>query len=63
VSGCLHRHRIDGICLACGDCQHEVILNQRCYYCGTQGVEVTNKPKSAEALVPATSLVRGRDRQ
>jgi len=59
VSSCHHPHRIDGICLSCGDCLHEVILNHRCYFCGAEGVTTTVVPAD---VVPASRLARGKDR-
>ena len=53
---CAHTERRDGVCVACGHCLHEVILNGACYYCGTTDLDpVALSPKK---LVSAERLVR-----
>jgi hypothetical protein len=62
-AGCAHAERIDGVCVACGHCQHEIILNGACYFCGSTDLDpVAASPKPAAAFVPADRLVRKRDR-
>jgi hypothetical protein len=56
---CSHWERIDGICTACGDCAHDIILNGACYYCGSTDLDaIAISPKPAEQIVPASRLVR-----
>jgi hypothetical protein len=48
VTECRHLTRDDrGICLACGHCLHDVILNGACVYCGSTDIDpkaVSPKP-------------------
>lgn len=56
---CVHAERVDGVCTACGHCQHEIILNRACYFCGSTELDgVALSPKPAEQIVPASRLVR-----
>ena len=58
-AACQHLHRKDGVCVACGHCLHEVILNGACYFCGSTDIDaVAISPKPAGELVPAQRLVR-----
>ena len=60
VSACPHTERVDGICRACGDCLHELVLNGACYYCGTtelDPVAMSPKPLPPQLIEPAR-LVR-----
>jgi hypothetical protein len=59
-SVCDHRDRVDGVCGACGDCAHEVILNGACLACGTTEIDgVARSPKPAE-LIAAEALARNK---
>ena len=50
---CPHLERENGICLVCGHCAHDVILNGACFYCGTTELDpVALSPK----LIPADRL-------
>ena len=56
---CAHAVRELGICAVCGHCDHELILNGACYFCGTtelDPVALSNKP--APTVIPADQLVR-----
>ncbi|HEY4244613.1 MAG TPA: hypothetical protein VGM88_32590 [Kofleriaceae bacterium] len=56
---CAHVERVDGICTACGDCEHLLILNGACYYCGTTDLDpIALSPKKPAALIPPADLVR-----
>lgn len=58
-AACAHAARVDGICTACGDCLHELILNGACYYCGSTDLDpIALSPKPSDQLVPASRLVR-----
>lgn len=59
AGSCAHAARVDGVCIACGHCLHEVILNRACYFCGSTALDgVALSPKPAEQIVPASRLVR-----
>jgi hypothetical protein len=61
AASCVHAHRTDGVCDACGHCIHEVVLNGACFFCGASELDgVALSPKPAEELVPAERLVRRR---
>jgi hypothetical protein len=36
---CVHAARLDGVCLSCGHCDHDVILNHACLYCGSEAID------------------------
>ena len=54
MTACAHTERVEGVCTACGDCLHEVILNGACFLCGTTELEMAKRP----ALIQPDSLVR-----
>ena len=59
MSECKHTERRDGICVTCGNCLHELVLNGACYYCGTTDLDpIAMSPKKPPALVPPDQLVR-----
>ena len=56
---CPHTTRENNVCVACGQCDHELILNAACYYCGTTDIDpVAISNKKVAPLVPAATLVR-----
>jgi hypothetical protein len=56
---CPHENRHEGVCTACGDCAHEVILNGACFLCGTTDLDpIALSPKKPPALIPAEGLAR-----
>lgn len=58
-AACPHVERVEGVCVACGDCTHDVILNGACFACGTTDLDpVALSPKPV--VIPAGSLVRKR---
>ncbi len=59
-SPCPHTERREGVCVACGDCLHELILNGACYYCGTTDLDpiALSKKKVDPALIPPERLRR-----
>jgi len=58
VTACPHTERKDGVCVACGDCEHDVILNGACFYCGATDLDpVARSPKKPE-LITSDQLVR-----
>jgi hypothetical protein len=59
VTECSHADRKDGVCVACGHCLHELILNRACFYCGTTELDpIALSPKQPPALVPPERLAR-----
>ncbi len=59
MTDCKHTERRDGLCVACGDCLHELVLNGACYYCGTTDLDpIAMSPKKPPSLVPPDQLVR-----
>jgi hypothetical protein len=59
VSDCPHTERREGVCTACGDCLHEVILNGACFLCGTTELDpIAMSPKQAAALIPPSRLTK-----
>lgn len=58
VELCRHLERRDGVCIACGDCEHDVILNGACLRCGTSELDpIALSPKRLDVIPPA-QLVR-----
>ena len=56
---CTHGARTEGVCDACGHCEHEVILNAACFLCGTTDLDpVALSPKKTPALIDAARLIR-----
>jgi hypothetical protein len=55
---CPHVDRDEGVCLACGHCLHEVILNAACFLCGTTDLDpIAMSPKKTDLIAP-DALVR-----
>ena len=56
---CPHTVRETGVCARCGHCDHELILNGACYFCGTTDLDpIALSPKKPAAVIPADQLVR-----
>jgi hypothetical protein len=57
---CLHSRKQEGLCLDCGACDHEVILNGACFLCGTTDLDpIAMSPKKLDpAMVPVERLRR-----
>jgi hypothetical protein len=60
---CPHAERAAGVCVRCGHCDHELILNGACYFCGTTELDpIALSPKkpgpAPPALIPANQLTR-----
>lgn len=61
MTECKHEERHDGVCVACGHCLHEVILNGACFFCGTTDLDpIALSPKKPPALIPPAELVKKR---
>jgi hypothetical protein len=56
---CPHTTRENSVCTACGHCEHDLILNGACFYCGTTDIDgVAISPKKPAPLIAPDSLVR-----
>jgi len=56
---CPHVEREEGVCVACGHCEHEVILNGACFLCGTTDLDpIALSPKKAQGLIAPGRLTR-----
>ena len=55
---CAHADRREGVCVACGHCLHEVILNGACFLCGTTDLDPIALSPKKTGLVPTDQLVR-----
>ncbi len=54
----MHTERREGVCVACGDCAHDVVLNGACLACGSTELDpIAMSPKPA-AVIAAERLVR-----
>lgn len=59
MTACTHPERTHGVCAACGDCEHDVILNGACFYCGTTDIDpVAISPKKPPDVIAPERLVR-----
>lgn len=54
MTSCPHTERNDGVCVACGDCAHDVLLNGACLACGATELA----PRSNKPLIGVDQLVR-----
>jgi hypothetical protein len=55
---CPHVARDEGVCVRCGHCAHEIILNGACFVCGSTELDpIAMSPKPA-ALIAADALAR-----
>ena len=52
---CAHAERRGGKCPDCGYCEHELVLNGACFYCGETNLSI------ASPLVPVANLTRRRN--
>jgi hypothetical protein len=55
---CAHPVREAGVCVRCGHCEHAVILNGACYFCGTTELDPIALSPKKPAVIPAEQLVR-----
>lgn len=55
---CPHVERDLGVCVRCGHCSHELILNSACYFCGTTDLDPIALSPKPPAVIPADHLVR-----
>ena len=58
---CPHSERDVGVCVRCGHCTHELILNGACYFCGTTDIDpVAVSPKKPAVIAPDQLLRKKR---
>jgi hypothetical protein len=55
---CPHARRDAGICVRCGHCDHELILNGACYFCGTTELDPIALSPKKPAVISPDRLVR-----
>ena len=55
---CPHVERDVGVCVRCGHCAHELILNGACYFCGTTDLDPIALSPKKPAVIPPDQLVR-----
>jgi hypothetical protein len=55
---CAHGVRESGICIRCGHCDHELLLNGACYFCGTTDLDPIALSPKKPPLIAADQLVR-----
>lgn len=56
---CPHVARTGGVCDRCGHCEHDVILNGACFYCGTTELDpIALSPKKTPDVIAPDRLVR-----
>jgi hypothetical protein len=55
---CPHAERNEGVCVACGHCLHEVILNGACFLCGTTDLDPIALSPKKPLLVSPDRLIR-----
>jgi len=55
---CPHDERDSGVCVRCGHCEHAVILNGACYFCGTTELDPIALSPKPPAVISADRLTR-----
>jgi hypothetical protein len=55
---CPHVERHEGVCVVCGHCAHEVILNGACFLCGTTDLDPIALSPKKSGLITSDQLVR-----
>ena len=56
---CPHVERDEGVCIACGHCAHDVILNGACFLCGSTDLDpIALSPKKPQGLIAPGRLTR-----
>jgi hypothetical protein len=57
-ASCPHVERVDGVCVRCGHCEHDLILNGACYFCGTTELDPVALSPKKPALISPDQLTR-----
>lgn len=55
---CAHVERSEGVCIVCGHCEHDVILNGACFLCGTTDLDPIAMSPKKDGLIAPDKLVR-----
>lgn len=55
---CGHDERREGVCVRCGHCLHDVVLNGACFLCGTTDLDPIAMSPKPPLVIPPGSLVR-----
>jgi len=55
---CPHSERSEGVCVRCGHCSHDLILNGACFHCGTTDLDPIALSPKKPAVIPPDQLVR-----
>ena len=58
---CPHTVREEGVCVACGDCIHEIVLNGACLACGSTDLDRIARSPRPELVVPVERLTRKKE--
>jgi hypothetical protein len=57
---CAHAERREGVCVRCGHCVHEIVLNAACLACGSTELDPIAMSPKRVALIEPQRLVRGK---
>jgi hypothetical protein len=55
---CAHPARESGVCVRCGHCEHALILNGACYFCGTTELDPIAMSPKPPAVIRPEQLIR-----
>jgi hypothetical protein len=55
---CPHDEREEGVCVACGHCAHDVILNRACLACGATDLDPAALSPKPQTTIPVDRLTR-----
>jgi hypothetical protein len=55
---CPHDARDVGVCVRCGHCAHELVLNGACYFCGSTDLDPVAMSPRPPRVIPPDHLIR-----
>jgi hypothetical protein len=55
---CPHHDRDAGVCVRCGHCVHELVLNGACYFCGSTELDPIAMSPRPPRVIPPDHLIR-----
>jgi hypothetical protein len=55
---CPHDVRDVGVCIRCGHCAHELVLNGACYFCGSTDLDPVAMSPRPPRVIPPDHLIR-----
>jgi hypothetical protein len=55
---CPHDVRDVGVCVRCGHCAHELVLNGACYFCGSTELDPIAMSPRPPRVIPPDHLIR-----